>query len=246
MNVGMRSFYPIGVFRGATTLIVVAPMRRFAAAIAPALLLLAPAAHAAVVKTDRACYLRTPNTTVTVSGTGFTPARPYTVTLDGAPLSSATTATDANGAMQGAINPPALGAKEQERAYKVSVATDAESASTVFTVTRFLADFTPATRVTPTSRVRFSVYGFGLASPNPDVYLHYVRPDGRLRKTIRLGRAQGQCGSIRRTARRVLFPFANPRRGRWQLQFDTSNRYRKGVAGAPFLFFTIGVNVRGR
>jgi hypothetical protein len=218
-------------------------MRRLAAALAPAFLL-APTAHAAEVKTDRACYLRTANTTVTVNGSGFAPNQPYGVTLDGTALSSATTATDANGAMQGAINPPALAADEEERTFKVSVATETVAASAAFTVTRFLADFTPSSRVTAHSHVRFSVYGFGLAKANPDVYLHYVTPDGRLRKTLRLGRAQGQCGSIPRTARRTLFPFANPGRGRWQLQFDTSKNYRKGVTGSPFLFFTIGINVR--
>jgi hypothetical protein len=219
-------------------------MRRLAAVILPAFLFV-PAAHAAEVKTDRTCYLRTANTTVTVNGTGFTPNRPYAVTLDGAALAGGTTATDPNGAMQGAINPPALTADEQERTYKVAVATDAETASANFTVTRFSADFTPSTHVTPASRVRFSVYGFGLATVNPNVYLHYVTPGGHLRKTIRLGHAQGQCGSIPRTRRRTLFPFRNPQHGRWQLQFDTSKRYRKGVTGSPFLFFTIGINVRG-
>jgi hypothetical protein len=145
--------------------------------------------------------------------------------------------------MQGAINPPALGEAQQERTFTIGVQADTASATTTFTVTKFSADFTPSRKVAPTSRVRFSVFGFGLGTPNPDVYLHYVTPGGRLRHTIRLGKAQGQCGSIERTARRRLFPFRNPRHGKWQLQFDTSKAYHRGTVGSPFLFYTVGVTV---
>ena len=37
-------------------------------------------------------------------------------------------------------------------------------------------------------------------------------------------------------ARKKLFPF-NAERGHWKLQFDTHRRYRRGQAGANFLFF---------
>ena len=75
--------------------------------------------------------------------------------------------------------------------------------------------------------MRFKVFGFGLVTANPIVYLHYVRPNGKLKRTIRLGRAQGVCGQIKRTARKKLFPFS-AERGKWKLQFDTRRRYRKG------------------
>ena len=219
-------------------------MRRLAVALPLALLAVPAGARAAQVTTDRACYLQTKSTTVTVNGTGFGAGRPYAVTLDGTALAGGGATTDANGAVQGAIPPPALDVTEMERIFKVGVQSDDLSAETLFTVTRFAADFTPSTRVAPNSMVRFSVYGFGLAAPNPDVYLHYVSPAGRLRKTVRLGRAQGQCGSISRTALRRLFPFAAPARGKWQLQFDTSKTYRRGVTGSSFLFYTVGVDVR--
>jgi hypothetical protein len=241
MNVGMRSFYPIGVFSGVRPLSW-SRMRRLAVAL-PLALLIAPAARAAEVKTDRACYLQTPHTTVTVAGTGFGANRPYTVALDGAPLSGGAPTTDAAGAMQGAISAPVLGPDEHERTFAVAVQSDGLTASTTFTVTHFSANFSPSRRVAPGSHVRFSVYGFGLSAANPDVYLHYVTPGGRLRTTIRLGRAQGQCGSIARTAKRQLFPFGRPRHGRWRLQFDTAKAYTPGVQGSPFLFYTVGVNV---
>lgn len=201
-------------------------------------------ARAATVSTDRACYLETRSTNVTVTGAGFGASRPYTVALDGSPLSGGGAATDVNGAMQGTISPPALTDAEHERTFTVGVESDDLAATSMFTVTKFSADFTPSAHVSPNSRVRFSVYGFALSSPSPDVYLHYVDPAGRLRTTIRLGRARGQCGSIERTARRKLFPFGKPRRGKWLLQFDTAKTYTRGMKGSPFLFYTIGVQVR--
>jgi hypothetical protein len=223
-------------------------MRRLAA-LPPALtalsLLATASAHAAAVSTERQCYLESSTTTVTVAGNGFAANRPYTVALDGAPLQGGgATTTDADGKMQGSISPPTLADDQHERMFALGVESDGVAASTTFTVTKFSADFAPSTRVAPDSRVRFSVYGFALSSPSPDVYLHYVDPAGKLRRTIRLGRAQGQCGSIARTARRKLFPFGTPRRGRWQLQFDTAKTYTRGTKGSPFLFYTIGVNVK--
>lgn len=222
-------------------------MRRLAAALPLTLLAAAVAAaapaRAAQVQTDRGCYLQTQSTNVTVSGSGFAAARPYAVALDGKPLSGGAAATDANGAMQGTISPPSLTAQQHEHIFDLAVSADDVSADTKFTVTRFLADFSPSRHVAPDSRVRFSVYGFGLARANPAVYLHYADPAGHLRATVRLGRARGQCGSIGRTARHRLFPFHAPRHGKWRLQFDTSKAYRRGKVGSPFLFFTIGVDV---
>jgi hypothetical protein len=221
-------------------------MRRLAAVLPLTATLFAAtaAADAATVGTDRACYLQTRSTNVTVNGSGFTAGRPYTVALDGSPLVGGGAATDANGAMQGTINPPTLADAQHERTYTVGVESDGVAANTRFTVTKFSADFAPSARVAPDSRVRFSVFGFALSSPDPDVYLHYVDPLGRLRTTVRLGRARGQCGSIHRTAQRKLFPFGAPRHGKWQLQFDTARTYTRGMKGSPFLFYTIGVNVR--
>ena len=214
-------------------------MRPLVAALA-ATLTLPAAAHAAAIQTDRACYLQTAQTTVTLSGTGFAAYTPYTAALDGAPLGSAT--TNDQGALQAAIKPPAMTADRQQQTYTVTVQAD-QPAGTTFTVTRFTASFTPTKGDPAALKVRFSAYGFGLGGGTPDIYLHYIEPGGRPAKTIRLGRAQGQCGSIERTAKRRLFPFAHPRHGKWQLQFDTSQAYRRGIKGSPFLFYTVGVNV---
>jgi hypothetical protein len=218
-------------------------MRRLAAALPVSLLAaIAPtAAHGAAVTTDRACYLQTDRTNVTVSGNGFGAGRPYTVLLDGQALRGATNTTDANGTMQGAFSPPMLAADELQRTFSVGVASDTLSAQTQFTVTRLKANFTPSEGDPTKLKVRFSVAGFGLAAPDPDVYVHYITPGGRLKKTVRLGQATGQCGRITRTAKRRLFPFAHPSLGKWQLQFDTSETFTKGRNRAKFLFYSVGV-----
>lgn len=218
-------------------------MRRLALALPLALLLAPAAARGAAVQADRACYLETDKTTVTITGNGFTPGQPYTVSLDGQPLTGGAGALDDGGAMRGAFTPPLLGDDVQEKMFTVGVQSDALLATTTFTVTKFRASFSPAKGDPAKLKVRFSVNGFGLGAPNPDVYLHYVAPGGKVKDTVRLGRAQGQCGSIARTAQRRLFPFKNPKHGKWQLQFDTSKSYQRGVSGSPFLFYTVGVNV---
>jgi hypothetical protein len=216
-------------------------MRRLVAVLPLSLLLAPAAAHGAAVQTDRGCYLQTDRTNVTVSGNGFTAGQPYTVSLDGAALGGGPGTIDAGGAMQGAFSPPMLAADELERTFTVGVAAGGVAAQTQFTVTRLKANFSPSEGDPTRLKVRFSVAGFGLAAPNPDVYLHYVTPGGRLKQTVRLGRATGQCGRIARTAKRRLFPFRKPTLGKWQLQFDTSQAFTKGTNGAKFLFYSVGV-----
>jgi hypothetical protein len=216
-------------------------MRRLAALAPLSLLLLPAAAHGALVQTDRTCYLQTDKTNVTVSGNGFTPQQPYTVSLDGLPLTSGSNLIDAGGAMQGAFAPPALGNDELERTFTVAVASDPLAASSTFTVTRLKANFTPSSGDPRKLKVRFSVAGFALATADPDVYVHYIDPRGKLKQTVRLGKATGQCGRIVKTAKRRLFPFSQPRLGKWQLQFDTSEQFAKGATGSKFLFYSVGV-----
>jgi hypothetical protein len=216
-------------------------MRRLAALLPLSLLLVPAAAHATVVQTDRTCYLQTDRTNVTVSGNGFAAGSPYAVALDGTALTGGVGKMDANGAMQGAFSPPMLTDDELERQFTVGVSSEGLSAESKFTVTRLKANFTPSEGDPTRLRVRFSVAGFGLATHNPDVYVHYVTPKGKLKETVRLGKATGQCGRIERTAKRKLFPFKDPALGKWQLQFDTSRSFRKGKEGSTFLFYAVGV-----
>jgi hypothetical protein len=207
----------------------------------------APRARAAQIQSDRTCYLD--GRPAVVTGSGFMPRAPYTVTLDGRPVPEATGAADGMGAIMGTftLHLSSLGADVAYHTYTLGVQQLATSASTQFTLTKFYADFSPERGDPDRLRVRFHVVGFGLdpAAPNPPVYLHYIRPNGRLRKTVYLGPARGPCGAIRRTRRRRLFPFPTTR-GTWKLQFDTRRSFAAGKADSPFLYYTIAVRIHRR
>jgi hypothetical protein len=199
------------------------------------------AASAAQVQTDEACYQDNTGTVV-VSGSGFEPNQPYQVTLDGKALPGGTGTTDAAGGISGSFPTPELPGNSVH-AYTLGVVQGANLPTTGFSVSPFFADFNPGAGNPKKLHVRFKVFGFALVDRNPIVYLHYVRPNGRLKRTIRLGRAQGACGTIKQTARKKLFPF-NAERGHWKLQFDTHRAYHKGQSGVDFLFYTVQVTIR--
>lgn len=220
-------------------------MRTPSTAVAAALVLAAAlpaAASATQIQTDRGCYLDDSGT-VAVTGNGFEPNQPYQVTLDGQPLPKGVGTTDAAGGISGSFPTPQLSRSTSIHAYRLGIVQGANAPATGFSVTPFNADFTPGSGNPKTLHVRFTIDGFGLMNANPIVYLHYVRPGGKLKRTIRIGKAQGICGQIKRTARKKLFPF-KAERGKWKLQFDTHQRYRRGVKGSNFLYFTIGVTIR--
>ena len=219
-------------------------MRTRSSAVAAALALAAAlpaAASAAQVQTDRGCY-QDNSGTVVVSGNGFDPDQPYQVTLDGQPLPNGTGTIGPDGTISGSFPTPELSGASVH-AYTLGIVEGANNVTTTFSVTPFLADFTPGSGNPKTLRVRFKVFGFALLDPSPTVYLHYVRPNGKLKRTIRSGRAQGVCGQITRTSRRKLFPFS-AERGKWKLQFDTHSAYHRGHTGVTFLYYTIGVKIK--
>jgi hypothetical protein len=245
-------------------------MRSRPAALAACLLTIgaAPAAAAAApsIKVDRPCYadpsLREDR--VKLSGTGFTPDATYQVTLDGKELPGGTGQVGKTGELNGSFAAPQLSSTLREHVYDVGVvevpapnpgapADPAAppppaplSAVTQFGVSRLTVGFRPATGNPRTLRVTYWLNGFSLQGRvTPTVYLHWIRPDGHLERTSRLGTALGACGSIGASARQRLFPFM-PQRGRWRLQFDTSRAFRKGTKSSPFLFYAISVAVKPR
>ena len=199
------------------------------------------AASAAQIQVDQACYQDSTGT-VEVTGNGFDPGQPYSVLLDGKSLGNGGDKVGADGAIRGSFQTPELD-RQAVHAYTLTVTQGANAPTTRFSVTPFFADFNPGSGNPKKLRVRFKVFGFGLVDANPIVYLHYVRPNGKLKRTIKIGRAQGVCGTIKRTPRRKLFPF-RASSGHWHLQFDTHKRYRKGKAGVSFLFYDVGVTIK--
>jgi hypothetical protein len=250
MYVAMRTFYPIRAFWWRAPTLGRTMRRRLLPLLTiPAVLAVAPAAEAALVTTDRVCYLQSSATRVTVNGSNFTPSVPYSVLIDGQALPTTGTMSP-TGTMTGTLTPPPLASDEAEQTFRVGVQTPAEAADAAFTVTKLIADFSPSKGNPRSLKVRFSVHGFSLrdesdatVDPTPDVYVHYVRPNGRLKRTLRIGTARGPCGTILRTAKRRLFPFT-AERGTWKLQFDTQRDYVRGTSSSPFLFYTVGVRIR--
>ena len=186
----------------------------------------ASAAHAqAMLTIDPPCYQETQE--VIVNGTGFAPSSVVTISRDDKVLGS--TQTDANGAFRNKFDTPELPRDVRERLYRVSATDATNTAQTTYRSTRIFASFRPRSGNPSTLKVRFSVYGFGLVKRRAPVFLHYVRPDRRVARTIRLGTASGPCGAIARTKERRLFPF-EAAQGVWILQFDTRSKYERATS----------------
>jgi hypothetical protein len=152
---------------------------------------------------------------------------PYAVKLGGRTLRSGKVRED--GTVGGSIRAPALGSLG-ERISTLSVATKTTKVRKRITTSRFGVTISPrVTGHSPSDYFRFRLFRFLRGG---SLYVHYVKPNGRLRLTIRLGRPTGECGSLT-TGRRQLFPF-NGRlaRGTWRFQFDKHRRYSRD-AKAP-------------
>jgi hypothetical protein len=200
----------------------------------------APPATAATLKTLSRCYQERGD--VVATGSGFAPNRLVTVSRDGTTIGTAT--TDAQGTFKGKFATPKLAQGTQELVYDLVATDGATSALARYRATKVLADFTPGSGNLKTLRVRFRIRGFNLLERKSSVYLHYVRPNGTVRRSVRLGMARGTCGHIVRTRRRSLFPFS-AQRGRWTLQFDTRRTYERARATSPFVWVRRPVQVFG-
>jgi hypothetical protein len=69
---------------------------------------------------------------------------------------------------------------------------------------------------------RKATFGFSGFPAGATVYEHYVL-NGRIRKTVRLGRVLGACGAL--TATIHHWPIRKPPAGQWELQFDNRHKY---------------------
>lgn len=182
-------------------------------------------ASAATLATDTRCYQETQE--VIVTGTGFLPSSVVTITRGDDILGS--TQTDANGSFRNKFDTPELPEDVRERLYQISATDITNTAQTSYRATRIFASFRPRTGDPSTLKVRFSVFGFGLVQRRAPVYLHYVRPDGKAARTLKLGTATGVCGAITQTRQRRLFPF-EASQGTWILQFDTRAKYERATS----------------
>ncbi|HET8949393.1 MAG TPA: hypothetical protein VFN44_02750 [Solirubrobacteraceae bacterium] len=184
------------------------------------------AAQAAELLPLNACYRSVDSETremMTVLGRGFTPGEQVDAAIDGVVVDSATVLP--NGEVQGQVEAPYQ--ERGERPFTLTLTEVGQPANSASAESRVTAlDFRLKPRETsPSRRVRFIGRGF---TDGEFVYAHYMRK-GRLRKTVRLGAAQGPCGRV--DARRRQIPIDDPATGRWTLQVDTQKRYSSQPVG---------------
>lgn len=194
--------------------------RRLSLIVALGLLLCSAAgAQAATLRVAKACYFN--GESALLKGSGFAPDDAIAFTVNGRRV-PATLATNGEGEFEATYALPAANTQTQ----LLVRATDSAgtAASTRVNVSRRRAVFADpsSTSNVRTWRAVFRFYGFGRGT----LFVHYVKPNGKLKKTIELGRLETACGRLRTGRRRVL-PFSKPEFGTWRLQFDTRRRYSR-------------------
>ncbi len=180
----------------------------------------APGTGAPVIRTARPCYL--PDQAVQIAGSGFRAGDRYTVTLDHTRLGTGTVKPGGTIAGELSSGSPAPGAHRV--LHRIIVADGTLTARIGFHTSAFGASFSPAVGDPRALRVRYTVDAIGLsARAGAQVWVHYVDPSGRLRRSAAIGTTSGVCGSLH-SIRHRLFPLA-VRAGVWRLQFDLSRAY---------------------
>lgn len=174
-------------------------------------------AAAANLDAGKSCYFN--SNLARLSGTGFAPNSSIVFTVNGKRIKQSVM-SDSSGAVLVTYDPPRT---DTERKLVIR-ATDSEdtSARTTIYVTakrRVTADPDSSTNVR-TWRAVMRLFGFGRGKG----FIHYINPNDRLKKTVRLGRLLGPCGHVTTDKRRVM-PFDDPQFGIWHLQFDVRRRY---------------------
>jgi hypothetical protein len=194
--------------------------------------LLVPAsAEAATIQPLKPCYVTAGTKAqqqqegVPIAAAGFTANSKVdlTVTLDGQPYPGQVgLQTDPAGNLSVAAEQ--LGAPWVRRGtheFAITLTEQGNPANTVTATskTTALGLRVKPRRARPSKVIRFKGSGF---TGSKGVYAHYVHR-GKLRKTVRMVRKTGTCGTW--TAHKRQIPVRNPKRGTWTVQFDQSRRY---------------------
>lgn len=187
---------------------------------AVALTIAASPAQAALLTANKPCYREAdPRDPVTFGGGPFTPGGNVNVTLDGQLLPRPLVAR--GGIIAGTLTMAPNIDPARQRPFTV-VATDQTNPALTGTLTRLATQLRVNVRPSggqPAQRRRIAARGF---TEGGTLYAHVVR--GRARRTVRIGRVGGVCGTL--TARRRVFRRGTPN-GRYRVQFDTSRRYSR-------------------
>jgi hypothetical protein len=180
---------------------------------------------------DPGCYLS--SATGLLVGSGFRPNGRWTAKLSGT-KKIGTGRIDAGGRIRARFTAPVYHGTAGTRELTLSVTDGPHVASTTFLMTPLSASFSPRVGDPASLRVRWRVLGLGARR---GVYVHYIRPDGKLRRTLRIGTARGPCGSLK-TGPIALFPFRYAY-GTWTFQVDTSRRYDRATVPRLLIDFDI-------
>lgn len=203
--------------------------------LAAALLALPATAAAATPKPrivlDPGCYLS--GAGGLLSGTGFRPGGTWTAKLSG-DKRIGRGAIDDRGRIRARFTAPTYHGTQGTRRMRLSVSDGSNTAATTFLMSPLDASFSPRTGDPATLRVRWRVLGVGAGK---GVYVHYIRPDGTHRRTVRIGTSREPCGSLK-TGPIALFPFRYTF-GLWTLQVDTSRRFDRATTPRLLIDFEI-------
>jgi hypothetical protein len=188
--------------------------------IAVGLLLVLPvSADAATLDLGRSCYFN--DQVARLSGSGFAPDSQISFSINGRQLSE-TVSSDAAGDFAVKYDPPRV-ATQRKLVIRATDANGESARTTIFASPRrnVTADPDSSSNVR-TWRAVLTLFGFKRGK----AFVHYLNPNGVLKKTVKLGRLRGPCGRLKTGERRVM-PFDNPQFGVWRLQFDTRRRYKR-------------------
>jgi hypothetical protein len=198
--------------------------RRVAAAAGAAALIAATlglgasnAAARATIALDPGCYLS--NEQGSLLGTGFRPNATWTAKLAGT-RQIGSGRTDSKGRIRARFTAPMYKGTNGTKELSLSVTDGPNVASTSFLMSPLAASFSPQSGNPATLRVRWRILGMG---PHRGVYVHYIRPNGKHKKTLRIGTTDDVCGALK-TGEIALFPFKYEF-GLWTFQVDTVRRY---------------------
>jgi hypothetical protein len=193
-----------------------------------ALALVAPtAASAATLSVDKPCYGA--GEEVRFAGGGFTPSGQVALSVAGRQLGLAS--ANPVGEFTASLGAPGIDGKQRTDMF---TATDqanlALTASAPVLLTSLNVKVTPK-RGDPRKRKRIVARGF---TSGKTLYAHVRRGKGR--RTVRVGRLQGPCGTL--TTKRALFP-ADAAPGIYKVQFDAKRKY--SADAAPQVSFVVTV-----
>jgi hypothetical protein len=192
---------------------------------------------------DHACYQNNgPTTSATFQAQGLPGGAVLAVSIDGQVIGQVTADYGGKAGPASVTVPPQMAPQETESTHELALTpAEGDAVRATFLASAIGADFSPTRGDPATMKVRFTAFGMNLVTKSSRVFLHYVAPNGKHRKTVALGTAQGACGRLQSSLRR-LFPF-RPQTGKWTLQLDTSKTYRKATSRTTSPWARIGVRV---